>query len=368
MRQVPGELYVERAFAVDAAKHLSVRSRYLRATALPDQWSSWWIGAVWSGLRLIRKYRPRVLWSTYPIATAHLIGFTLNRLTGIPWVADFRDSMTEEDYPRDKWSRQSYSWIERQVVRQAARLVFTAPSTTNMYLKRYPRLSAERCILIPNGYNEDDFYGIEACSPAPSPRVRAVRLLHAGLIYTDDRDPRAFFSAVSRLKKESVVSRDKVVIDLRASGSESYYSTLLRELGIDDIIRLLPPVPHHKALEDCAASDALLLFQAASCNHQIPAKAYEYLRLRKPVLALTPPEGDTAKLLLEVGGATIVDLAREEDIYQTLPQFLKSLRNDTHPLPDLDRSSRYSRKYQSSQLAQCLSQIVQAQGPDRSIV
>ena len=56
-------------------------------TALPDRWTSWFWGAVPAGLSLIRRYKPRVLWSTFPIATSHLIALTLHRLTGIAWVA-----------------------------------------------------------------------------------------------------------------------------------------------------------------------------------------------------------------------------------------------------------------------------------------
>jgi len=357
LKQVPGDVTVKRAFALDSARHLSVCGRYTRATALPDQWVTWWVGAVWSGLRLIRKYRPKVLWSTYPIATAHLIGFSLNRLTGIPWIADFRDSMTEENYPRDKWSRRSYLWIERRVVDHAVRLVFTAPGTREMYLRRYPELRSTRCALIPNGYDEEDFSCIETSTIKPYLNGRPIRLLHAGLIYADDRDPRAFFGALSELKKNGIIDRNNVIIDLRASGSENYYATLLRQLDIDDIVRLLPAVRHRQALEDCASADALLLFQAASCNHQIPAKAYEYLRLRKPTLALTPVEGDTAKLLMEVGGATIVDLARREEIYNAFPGFLESVKAGTHELPNPELASRYSRKNQASQLADCLREI-----------
>jgi glycosyltransferase involved in cell wall biosynthesis len=357
LQQIPSEVVVERAFALDASKHLSIGGRYSRFMALPDPWSSWWLGAVRTGLKLIHRHRPSVLWSTYPIATAHLIGLSLHRLTGLPWVADFRDSMTEANYPRDYWSRRAYLWIEKQAVQYASRLVFTAPSTLQMYLQRYPTLTVDRCLLIPNGYDEDDFSRIEVSRFEP-PNDSPTRLLHAGLIYRDDRDPRAFFSALSRLKKDSVISRNNIAIDLRASGSEQYYNSLVKKLDIEDLVRLLPPLPHHKALEECAAADALVLFQAASCNHQIPAKAYEYLRLGKPILALTPMAGDTAQLLVEVGGTTIVDLAQEEEIYQGLPQFLTSVRNRTHSLPNSDLASRYSRRYQACQLSECLSQIV----------
>jgi glycosyltransferase involved in cell wall biosynthesis len=287
-----------------------------------------------------------------------LIGLTLHRLTGIPWVADFRDSMTEEYYPRDPLMRRSYLWIERRAVRYSARLIFTAPSTHKMYLDRYPNLEADRCVVIPNGYDEEDFTGIEIAQPLNNSNGRALRLLHAGLIYADDRDPRAFFSALSRLRKEGVISRDNIVIDLRASGSEDYYAALLKEFCIDDIVRLLPALSHRKALEDCASTDALLLFQAASCNHQIPAKVYEYLRLGKPILGLTPEDGDTGRLLKNVGGGTVIDLASEEGIYRALPGFITSIRTKLHPIPDAERASCYSRKYQAAQLAGLFSELV----------
>ncbi len=77
---------------------------------------------------------------------------------------------------------------------------------------------------------------------------------------------------------------------------------MLSDLNIEDIVHPLPPLPYREALCDCAEAHALLLFQAASCNHQIPAKAYEYLRLGKPILALTHPSGDTAALLSAIEG------------------------------------------------------------------
>jgi glycosyltransferase involved in cell wall biosynthesis len=268
--------------------------------------------------------------------------------------------MTEDNYPRDRWSRLSYLWIERRAVRDAARLIFTAESTRRMYLERYPDLTSKRCQLISNGYDEADFAALPAagCQHAAPEKLR---LIHAGLIYTDDRDPRAFFRALSRLKKDRAIDARTLAIDLRASGAEDYYAKLLDTLDIADIVQLLPALPHRQALADCAQADAFLLFQAASCNHQIPAKVYEYLRLGKPILGLTPTVGDTGVLLSQVGGATVVDLADEEAMYRTIPQFLAALRAGRHPLPEAQRVFRYSREYQSMQLAACFTDIIKSQ-------
>src|SRR5262245_10397164 len=71
LAEVPNNVIVERAFALDAAKHLSIFRRYPGFLARPDRWVSWRLGAFVAGIRIIRRYRPQLLWSTYPIATAN---------------------------------------------------------------------------------------------------------------------------------------------------------------------------------------------------------------------------------------------------------------------------------------------------------
>ena len=357
LAQVPDSVTVIRAFGLDTQKHLSIRRRYFRWTALPDRWISWCLAAIVRGLARIRRDRADLILSTYPIATAVFIGFVLHKLTGTPWVVDFRDSMTEDEYPADPTTRRIYRWIEKKAVQHAARLIFTSPSTIRMYTKRYPELDAAKCVLIRNGYDEEDFSWLTPAQPTAVPTGSAIRLLHLGLIYPWERDPRPFFRAISRLKKQGQLSAAYLQVNLRASGNESDYAQILRELEIEDLIHLLPPLPYQQALREAAESEALLLFQAANCDHQIPAKAYEYLRLGRPVLALTSANGDTAALLNETGGATIIDIADEDAIVHALPAFLTAVRAGHHPVADLNRVQAFARKNQARALAQTLSAI-----------
>jgi glycosyltransferase involved in cell wall biosynthesis len=362
LAQIHDGVRVIRAFGLDVQRHFSFRGRYMRWMALPDRWASWSLAAIPAGLDCIRRERADVIVTTFPIATAVWIGFVLHKLTGKPWVVDFRDSMTEDEYPADPMTRRVYRWIERKAVQHAVRLAFTAPSTMAMYRKRYPELSAEKCLLIPNGYDEEDFQWVISRQPVPVVPACPVRLLHLGLIYPWERDPRPFFRAISRLKEHGHLTSAQLQIALRASGSESYYAQILHELDIEDLVHLLPPVPYAQGLREAAASDGLLLFQAANCDHQIPAKAYEYLRVGKPVLALTSATGDTAALLRETGGATIVDLADEEAIFRALPDFLVAVRKAEHPVADLTRVQCFTRRSQAQALAQSLSGITRSEG------
>jgi glycosyltransferase involved in cell wall biosynthesis len=354
---LPPSVIVKRSFALDAHRHLAIRGRTLSALALPDRWGSWWPGGVLDGLRLVRRYRPRVLWSTFPIATAHLIALTLHARTGLPWVADFRDPMTEEEYPPDPRVHRMYRWIEQRCGERASYLVFTAESARDMYLKRYPELTADRCLVISNGYDEEDYRDLP---PAPGRQPGTpVRLLHSGMIYRSERDPRALFRAIARLKRGGQVG---FRLELRAPGSEAYYRALIDELGIADIVRMLPSLPYRDALADAASADSLVLLQDASCNRQIPAKAYEYLRLGRPILALTSADGDTAALLHQTGGATLLDLRDEEAMAAGLPRFVDAVRAGTHALPATDVVRGFARGLQTQTLASLFARVSAKRG------
>src|SRR5699024_902587 len=151
---LPDNLPVVRAFALDARKHLGIRGSYPVMLAQPDRWASWWLGAVPAGLRLIKRDRPSVIWSTYPIATTHLIAHTLHRLTGLPWVADFRDPVSNTDLGSSALTHWTRARMEKKTIRRAACSVFTTDGAARLYAERYPWRPGEDFVVIPNGYDE----------------------------------------------------------------------------------------------------------------------------------------------------------------------------------------------------------------------
>ncbi len=352
---------VIRAFGLDARQHLSIRGRYPKLAALPDRWGSWCLAAIPAGLRAIQERHIDVILTTFPVASAVLIGYVLHKLTGKPWVVDFRDPMVHAGSQLDPLTRQIWRWLEEKAVSCASRLIFTAPSALRMYLIRYPQLAKEKCLLVVNGYDEEDFKGLRIDEPITTPSNRPLRLLHAGLLYSKERDPRPFFRAVARLRREGLISPMEVQIQLRGSGNEREYTSVLEELDLDGLIQVFNPLPYREALQECADSDALLLFQGDHFDRQIPAKTYEYLRLRKPILALASPTGDATALLNDMGGTTFVNLQDEEEIYRALPVFLESLRDGTHPLPDRHKILLYARRNQARTLALCLSELTEVE-------
>ena len=350
---------ITRAFALDTARHLAIMGRYPKFLALPDRWISWWFGAIPVGLKLIRQNRPKVIWFTYPIATAHLIAYTLHRITGIPWVADLRDPMTDVNYPPDKLTKACFKWIEAKTLQHCSHAVFTTPDTLSLYAARYPQIARDRLHVIANGFDEDTFARIEQALPVHNQQQphKPFKLVHSGILYQSERNPEPFFNAIANLKQKGVLSKEMLNIILRASGSEEYYQPRLKSLGIDDIVSLESALPYDDALIEMLDADGLLLFQAANCNHQIPAKAYEYFRARRPIFALTDQHGNTAALLKEANINTIVNIESSDDIATGLVQFLHLIEQGTAPVAADAVIQSHSRKQRTVELVKILDSI-----------
>lgn len=324
VNDVPPDVRVIRAAAWDAARHFSIAGQYPGFFEWPDRWISWFPAAVVRALRLVREDRPAIIWSTYPIVTAHLIALVTAKLTGLPWIADFRDSMTDDSYPTPGLKRKLIERIESRVVHAASRVVFTAPGARDMYASRYPEIPPDRWQLILNGYDEEKFAQAEQLSFERD--NEKLLLLHSGCIYPEERDPSALFEAIASLCESGCMSADSVEVRLRASGHDHIFAPQLEKLGIADVVTLAPPLDYSTALSEMLHADGLLLLQAASCNHQIPAKAFEYLRARRPILALTDAGGDTAGLLTRWQHAAIAPLNSAPEIASELLSFIRRLR------------------------------------------
>lgn len=345
MPDVPTGTVVRRAFALDTARHMQIGGRYLAWMARPDRWTSWQFDAVRQGLKLIEEFKPDVIWSTYPIATAHVIAAKLHRKTGIPWVADFRDPMAQDDYPSDLVTRKSYRAIEADAAAQARYCVFTTPSAARIYQQRYPA-AASRMVVLENGYDEESFASAppQSASNAVEPGKCPLILLHSGIVYASERDPTQLFEALGRLEKAGTLSPADLRIRFRASVHDELLRKLAQIHGAQDFIELCPAIPYREALAEMMSVDALLVMQASNCNAQIPAKIYEYLRAGKPILALTDPVGDTAGVLREAGLPDIVRLDSVDDMVFAIPALVCDLRAGKVVLPHAEAVQKASRR------------------------
>lgn len=360
VKEIPEGMVVERAFGLDTARHLAWKGRYFGWMAQPDRWASWWPMGVIKGLSLIRQYRPKAIFATYPIATAHKIALTLHRLSGLPLILDFRDGMTEPGYPTNPATWKLHRRLEQSLIKHCTHAVFTTSGTRDMYAERYPDKPAKCWAVIENGFDEDNFRdaenGLDTRRLGPESQMV---LIHSGLLYPEERDPKPFFAALRDMKQAGEATPETLRIVLRATGNDDYYRKLLSDFGIDDIVAIEPTVAYRLALQEMMRADGLLILQGASCNKQIPAKLYEYARAGRPILALTDFAGSTAALLGKLDTPWIADIADAPSIRQLLNDAMRRWKN--RELPGVPRAlaDTCSRRSRTEELARLLDSLPQ---------
>jgi len=327
---LPENTVIERAFALDSARHLSVKRRYLGLTALPDRWVSWWPDGVTKCLRLIKEFKPKALWSTFPVATAHLIGLTVQRLTGLPWIADFRDPMVQPTQPEPGTQRRIYQYLESEIIAHSTTGVFVTPSARHQCARSYPCKVKDYWQLIENGYDEDLFAKAVGSTDIAKDRDPddPIEFVHSGLLYSRGRNPLPFLNALKSVVREN---HTRLHVTLRGCGEEMDVDKKVSDMALDDIVDIKPSVSYTDAIREMEEADALIVFQGVEFNRQIPAKVYEYLRAGHPILALTDESGETARLLDNYNGVYFADLTSPDQIERALIRLICDIQSNSIP-------------------------------------
>lgn len=358
MGMIPSDIHVVKTFALDAQRHMGIGGHYLQWLAIPDRWISWWPGAVMAGLRAIKRHQPRAIWSTYPIATSHLIAYELHRRTGVPWIADFRDPMIgEEGVNPTGFAMRIRNKVEALAVRHAQACVFVTTGAAELYARRYADVPHGNFEIIPNGFDEEAFTCLPTLGSTPEREGRPLVLVHSGVLYPEGRNPEPFFIALSRLLASGRLKSGDLRIVLRASGNESMYVEMVKRYGLANIVELAPPIAREDALREQAQADALLLFQGAQFNPQIPAKVYEYLRVGRPILALADPGGETARLVASTGVGMVVPLDDSEALADAMPEFFDGVSKERFRPLQGDALRAFSRRAGAIRLRELIDRI-----------
>ena len=346
----PDVLHVERCAAIDAARDLAWRGKYLGFSCVPDRWWSWALTAIPAGKKLISRYKPDVIWSTYPVSTAHFIAYRLHRSSGLPWIADYRDPLQCRYDPSARRYSGLAKWIEKQTIKYCSLAVFTTDNAAKLYQRIYPQQQLRKFRVIENGFDEENFRQLTVRQPLVSGKFR---LLHSGALYGDGRDPTPIFIALSKLKHQGKLNSQNFILSFRGCQVQPKIMTLLSELEIADLVEFLPGVSYLDSLAEMLCANALLLLQGPLFNNQIPSKLYDYIRASRPILAMTPAQSATARALSAYPEQYCTIVADE------LADALSSLLNQRTSLEVITptQAAVYSRSSRTSELATLLAEV-----------
>jgi hypothetical protein len=306
--------------AEGASAGVSVRPRgWLRRAVLvglsvPDTLTGWILPAVAAGRRLLRGSDVICLFSSGPAWSSQLVGLALARLTGLPWVAHFRDPWSQGSVVSGefRWADRINARLERAVVQRAQTVICVTEHHSNLLRRHYASCPPEKFVTIPNGYDGAEWEQVERDRGAAGTGAKGGRFVitYAGSLYVG-RSPLLVLEALRRLGQAGELPADRVCLELilydgvRHLPDGRDMMQVAGEMGLGGSLQILGPFPRGETLKRLLDSDLLLLL-GHNLTLQIPGKLYEYLRSGRPILALAPPGAQT-ELLRATGGAWIVE-------------------------------------------------------------
>lgn len=280
--------------------------------ATPDNAIGWCLPAIWAGWQVVRQEKPAVLYTSGPPHSAHLVGLALKWITGLPWIADFRDPWTRRPWLASDLKRgpryRLQQLLEQLVMRHCDRLVAnTEPMAVDF--RDCWQLPAAKCVAITNGY---DPKALPPRSLGPAPTRAPFTITHTGALYRR-RDPRPLLRGIAMLRDRGVIRAGELLVNLTGHIDEQFRAEdVVRQLELDEFVSLNPPVTHAESCQALARSHVLLVIQPDT-HLQVPGKLFEYVFFQRPILALTGP-GATADLVRRYGLGLVVPADRAEAI------------------------------------------------------
>jgi glycosyltransferase involved in cell wall biosynthesis len=257
------------------------------------------------GARVLLTRKVDVIYSSSPPHSCHLATFLLAKCFRKPYVIDFRDPwfVGPTPSPRGAVRRAMESLqprLKRAVVTGAGKVIAVSRGERDELKAEFPEIEGGRFAYITNGYDADDFANVPPVARDPSKFV----LTHAGTIYAGVANE--FFESLELLLRGRPNVKEVLRINLIGANYTASNCQIAHLIRTGTIVNH-GFQPHARALQYAAASDVLVILAGGDVYlpSHLPAKVFEYMRLGRPILAVTR-EGELSRLLHASGLGVVV--------------------------------------------------------------
>ena len=261
--------------------------------------------------KAIKENDIKIIFTTSPPFSPLITGLILKMITGVPWVADFRDPWTTEElrYRTTGWRSNVNRFVERKTLRGANSVIGVTPN----WIDDLQHIAGEtkksnKYYLITNGYDEADFSSLTLADLTFNSEVK---ISHIGSMYQGSIEP--LLNGLTQID-QSVITKLRVEIigymhpqDLDMLSSTSYPGKIIYQHQ---------RITHEESLELMCNSHVLLL---SLPFEYFPGKVFEYMRVGRPVLAIAQ-DGAVADLIKKSGIGYVVNQRDSENLVKILEQ------------------------------------------------
>ncbi len=324
---------------------------------IPDSKILWIPFAFFRALFLMKRDNIQAIISTGPPFSAHLLGLLLAKSFRLPWIADFRDGWTSNDFlPHHSKIHFSLHRLLEKITLKNADKVTCISNTLYSYQNILFSGMKEKLNLIYNGFDLSDF-------PFSIKDDKKFTVTFTGTV-TEWANPNVFISVILRLTELNPDIKDNLRIRIIGSVLEKQFIKELEKSFSGECIELCGYLPHKLAIEKMLNSN-LLLFPITKNETPgiITSKLFEYLATDIPILAHIP-SGEAQSLLEEYAsdvffqtGDNIVETT--EYIYRIYMQWSQKKHNTIKKSEYVqsEKLEQFNRQKQSEAMALVLNDL-----------
>ncbi len=229
---------------------------------------------------LFRIHKIDILWTSYSPIADHYVASLIKRIRpSIFWITDWRDVDVDPDWP-DTLATARQRKINKAIIKNCDLVV----SVSDSYMK-YVQHYADRQYLLRNGI-------MEKYDDSGQQLDRKFTISYVGGLYGGRRDPSVLFEQVADLINAGSIAREDVSLVYAGREGGVYYS-IADQYGIGDLVDDRGVVSFAASQEiQRSAQINLMISWASSAMSTFPAKFYEYVNARRPILLLVLGSND----------------------------------------------------------------------------
>ncbi len=289
---------------------------------IPDARKFWIKPSVKFLAEYLRKNKVDAIVSTGPPHSMHLIAMKLKQKLNIPWLADFRDPWTNIDFYENlmltKVADKKHHYLEKQVLQNADCVVTVGETMKNELAEG---LSGKKFVVITNGFDDEDLF------PGEIILDKKFTIAHIGTL-VPSRNPVVLWKVLSEILKENKLFADDLEIKLVGKIDFSV-SNSFKNSGLEKFVKKIDYLPHSDAVKFQQQSQMLLLLSNKTKNAKgiLTGKFFEYLSVKRPILAIGTPDGDMAKILDETNSGKISDFNDEKTLKKNILDFYEKYKS-----------------------------------------
>ena len=331
--------------------------KILRKWILPDYLLGWIPFALAKGRILLKDKGKWIIYSSAPHMSSHLIALLLKRITGNPWIAEFRDPIADNpDLFSNPLQKAFGLKLEKEILKHCDGLITVNEILKKGFYNTYPH-NPQKFHIISNGFDPEMRSRISSSQRTWNRNI--FKICYTGRFYPKRGSvPDFFLKAVSNLLKKKVIDHKKIVIQFYGEFPNKSRE-LVKIRPISQVVSVNGYVKLEESLRIQQESDLLLLFTGYEKGHEweTTAKIFEYLNTGKPILAMTCENSHVQEIIESTNtGKCVVGNSIDDIADAVLNYYSEFNRNQGY----LNYSPNYEQinKYDYSNLVKKLDRIM----------